>query len=66
MASHRRDMSLEASLLESQVNYKLVHIGYIQEHEACGRLHITNVRFNLTFVMCNREKYINEEKNGLL
>ena len=49
-------MSLEASLLEPQVNYKLIHIGYIQEHEACGRLHITNVRFNLTFAICNRKK----------
>ena len=58
-------MSLEASLLESQVNYKLVHIGYIQEHEACGRLHIPNVRFNLTFVMCNREKYKNEKKRPI-
>ena len=38
---------------KSLVNYKIVCIGYIREHVACGRLHITKVRF--------MKKYINEK-----
>ena len=57
VASLRRDTSLEVSLFtfvnKSQVNYKIVHVGYIRKHVACGRLHITKVRF--------MKKYINEK-----
>ena len=57
VASLRRDTSLEVSLFtfvnKLLVNYKIVCIGYIREHVACGRLHITKVRF--------MKKYINEK-----
>ena len=49
VASYRRDTSLEVPSFtfvnESQVNYKIGHIGYTREHVACGRLYITKVRF---------------------